>query len=605
VIKWLKDHWLMFTILLLAAWFRIGGISDFDFHHDELSALLRTQFSSLDALIANGVAIDGHPAFTQLFLWVYTNVFGFEPWVVKLPFAIASLFCVLLGFSIGKQLFGESAGYVTAMLLSVLQYGIIYAQWARPYSFGLLFVMLAFWGLVSFRTYRLHLYLVVFTVSTALAGLTHYFALVQVIIISFFWWLGQSTSAKKSILMASIFAFLLFLPHWSITMHHLSIGGIGEWLKKPNADFWWQTIQFVFHYHWLVPAFVLAFVLLGIRDVPIKLEHWLARFLLVVASVLPFTIAYYYSVYENPLLHFGTVFFSFPFFILLFSSFVGFPKRILPVLFVLITLFGAAQIWVGRQHKTLNQTTEYMAPFKWAATFQNKPHLLFDLRNDAVSLMAKENGLDTTNLTFAWSQWEANDIAVYYHQIPKEDSVMVVVTPSSNQEYLSAALWRFPNVEEVHGYQSGAAYLLSARTDTADRRNGIDTLTYDSIGGALTAQNPYTKGLKKSLEPSDFRNFWVGATYTSNEIPDGALVVELFDGEKSIGAYQADFSKTYVAGDSVQHAAWFIDGVDLRKYENVNIKTFVWNKGQIPFLAKELYLKTFKGNDLKYKLFER
>jgi uncharacterized membrane protein len=197
VIKWLKDHWLMFTILLLAAWFRIGGISDFDFHHDELSALLRTQFSSLDALIANGVAIDGHPAFTQLFLWVYTNVFGFEPWVVKLPFAIASLFCVLLGFSIGKQLFGESAGYVTAMLLSVLQYGIIYAQWARPYSFGLLFVMLAFWGLVSFRTYRLHLYLVVFTVSTALAGLTHYFALVQVIIISFFWWLGQSTSAKK------------------------------------------------------------------------------------------------------------------------------------------------------------------------------------------------------------------------------------------------------------------------------------------------------------------------------------------------------------------------------------------------------------------------
>lgn len=605
MIKWLKDHWLMFTILLLASWFRIGGISDFDYHHDELSALLRTQFSSLDALIANGVAIDGHPAFTQLFLWVYTNAFGFEPWVVKLPFAIAGVLCVLIGFGIGKRLFGESAGYVTAMLLSVLQYGIIYSQWARPYSFGLLFVMLAFWGLVSFKLYHRSLYLIVFAAAAALAGLTHYFALLQVIIVTLFWWFGQSWPDKKTILWASILSFLLFLPHWEITMQHLSIGGIGEWLKKPNADFWWQTIQFVFHYHWLVPAIVLVFVLLGFRDIPMKLEHWAVRLLLVAASVLPFTIAYYYSVYENALLHFGTAFFSFPFFILLITSFVGIPKRILPVVFVLITLFGSAQVWVGRRHRTLNQTTEYMAPFKWAATFQKKPHLLFDLRKDAVSLMAKENDLDTTNLTFAWSQWEANAIAEYYDQIPLEDSLIVVVTPSSKQEYLSAALWRFPNVEEVHGYQSGAAYLLSARTDTADRRNGIDTLTFDSLGGALTAQNPYTKGLKKPLEPSDFKNFWVGATYTSNQIPDGALVVELFDGEKSIGAYQADFSKTYVVGDSLQHAAWFIDGVDLRKYENVNIKAFLWNKGQILFQAQELYLKTFRGNDLKYKLFEK
>ena len=126
MLKWLKDNWLLLTILLLAAWFRAGGISNFDYHHDELSALLRTRFSDFDSLIAKGVAIDGHPALTQIFLWIYTEIFGFEPWVVKLPFTIAGVFSVWLGFSIAKKLFGESAGYTSAMLLAILQYGIIY-----------------------------------------------------------------------------------------------------------------------------------------------------------------------------------------------------------------------------------------------------------------------------------------------------------------------------------------------------------------------------------------------------------------------------------------------------------------------------------------------
>jgi hypothetical protein len=603
MLKWLKDKWLLLTILLLAAWFRAGGISNFDYHHDELSALLRTRFSDFDSLIAKGVAIDGHPAFTQIFLWIYTEIFGFESCVVKLPFTIAGVLSVWLGFSIAKKLFGESAGYVSTMLLAILQYGIIYSQWARPYSFGLFFVLLSFLGLVNFRKYNRALDLLVFALATALAGLTHYFALLQVIIVTLIWWLWQSKADKKSILIASCWAFLLFLPHWSITMNHLEIGGIGEWLQKPKPDFWWQVIQFVFHYHWLIPAFLFVFVLLGFKQIPISKEHWFNRLLLVISLVLPFVIAYYYSLHVSALLHFGTVFFSFPFFIFLISSFIAIPKPKLPLLLVVLTLFGSAQVWIGRKHKALNQSTEYMGPFKFAAELQHRPTLLFDLRQDAIKLMADKNGLDTSNLYFPWDFWENNAYQNFVDDL-KEDTVMVVVTPSSNQEYLSALLWKYPFVEAMKGYQSGTVYLLSNRQDTAERMAYYNAIEFDSAMGALTAQNPYTVGLKDKLKINESQNFWIGATYSATQMPDAAMVVELFDGETSIGAFQAELKKTYNPDSINQRVAWCIDGVDLRKHDSVSVKAFLWNKGSVPFQAEAIFLKTFRGNELKYKLFE-
>ncbi|MDP4662400.1 MAG: hypothetical protein NWS74_01950, partial [Salibacteraceae bacterium] len=270
---------------------------------------------------------------------------------------------------------------------------------------------------------------------------------------------------------------------------------------------------------------------------------------------------------------------------------------------VVLTLFGSAQVWIGRKHKALNQSTEYMGPFKFAAELQHRPTLLFDLRQDAVKLMADKNGLDTSNLYFPWDFWDNNSYQNFIDGL-KEDTVMVVVTPSSNQEYLSALLWKYPFIEAMRGYQSGTAYLLSNRQDFTNGMQEYKSVLFDSAMGALSTQNPYTVGLKDTLKVNESQNFWIGATYSATQMPDAAMVVELFDGETSIGAFQAELKKTYNPDSINQRVAWCIDGVDLRKHDSVSVKAFLWNKGSVPIQAEAIFLKTFRGNELKYKLFE-
>ena len=72
----IKTQGLLIFILLCAAILRFYQFETAPFTHDELSALLRTNFSNFQELIAKGVAIDGHPAFIQVFLYYWTKLVG-------------------------------------------------------------------------------------------------------------------------------------------------------------------------------------------------------------------------------------------------------------------------------------------------------------------------------------------------------------------------------------------------------------------------------------------------------------------------------------------------------------------------------------------------
>ena len=56
------EHLLLFALLALALLLRGWRLWDLPFMHDEISALLRLRFTSFRELIAQGVAIDAHPA---------------------------------------------------------------------------------------------------------------------------------------------------------------------------------------------------------------------------------------------------------------------------------------------------------------------------------------------------------------------------------------------------------------------------------------------------------------------------------------------------------------------------------------------------------------
>ncbi|MFN2424401.1 MAG: hypothetical protein ABR572_11580, partial [Cryomorphaceae bacterium] len=66
----------LLPFLILAAALRLWNFGEMPFINDELSALQRTDFPDLAGLIKHGVAPDAHPALTQVFLWIWVQLFG-------------------------------------------------------------------------------------------------------------------------------------------------------------------------------------------------------------------------------------------------------------------------------------------------------------------------------------------------------------------------------------------------------------------------------------------------------------------------------------------------------------------------------------------------
>lgn len=609
----LKEYWILIPILLCAAATRLYNLMDMDYHHDELSALVRTRFASFMELILKGVMGDGHPAGTQIFLWGWTAWVGYEPWLVKLPFIVAGIWSVYLVFAIGKAFFGKNQGMVAAAMMAVLQYGITYSQWARPYALGLLCVLLVAYALSKFRNEHKRLWLGVFSITAALAGYIHYFALLQAVLISLSWWMFQPREDKVSIAKASVIAALLWLPHLPITINHLRIGGIGDWLKVPEPGYWLELLSYSFHFsRWLMALLAVAVVWSLFRSFDAK-SGWVYRFILLCAVVTPYLIAWYYSVHVNALLHNGTMFFAFPFLVLLVASFIQFRKQWALVVFIgSFMLLGSYTLVQKREHLTLNLRTEYVHPFEWAEEQRKEARtvLLFDLRRDMVRMMAEKQLIDTTGLVFFWPLWEKRLLQDYLDTLSSE-RVMTVITASSPAEYLAAVIDHYPCIEAVTHYQVASAYVLSKNCDSRYRVTRQQWYIDDSpfyTGVKLHPENAFSPPI--TMEWSRFsgedtfmlvRAEWVGADTTKTSI-----VAEIKVPDSTLLWYAADFDRFISHGRPIQYAYLQFELRDWPRAISKDdiFQTNIWHRGQDTVVLRAVDVFTYPGNPVKYKLFE-
>ena len=175
---------ILFTAIVL----RFINYTEVPFTHDEFSAIFRLDFDSFSEMIDNGVRIDGHPAGIQVFLWFWTKLFGFDEWIVILPFTIMGIISVLLIFIIGSKWYNQTAGLISAAYLATLQYTVIYSQTARPYISGLFFSLL----MINFLTNIIKhpqkkplLNYCLFILSASLCAYNHYFSLLFAFIVGF------------------------------------------------------------------------------------------------------------------------------------------------------------------------------------------------------------------------------------------------------------------------------------------------------------------------------------------------------------------------------------------------------------------------------------
>lgn len=312
--QFLKQYGLFVCILIGAFIIRLVAAYVQSFSNDELSALYRLQFTQMHELIHWGIKVDGHPAFVQLFLYGYTKLVPQTELWIRLPFVIASTIGLIFIFLSVKKLAGEFSAYIIAIMMAFAGFSIQLGYFARPYAFGILFSAAAtyYWILVFIESNRKLKYYIGFIVCSILAAYTHYFALLQILVLGMSTFVFSNWRQWWRILLGGLVIFLAFLPHYPITAFQLSVGGIGGWLGKPKPHFLLDLLFTYFDYSWLILAvlgLILLFVLITSPQQPELRKFGILLFF----SVVPFIILYQYSIRINAVLQLSACYFFMPY----------------------------------------------------------------------------------------------------------------------------------------------------------------------------------------------------------------------------------------------------------------------------------------------------
>jgi len=320
----LYEYILLAIIIVVGSVLRFWDYQNIPFMHDEFSALGRLRFDNFSDLIVNGVLPDGHPAGVHVFLYYWTDLVGTSEILVKIPFIIAGILSIWLGYLIAKLWFDGTTGLLVAASISTLQFFVMYSQIARPYVSGLFITLLMvyMWSLYFFKSKKL-IYLILYVLFGAMAAYNHHFSLLFAAIVGLS---GLFLISRKEILpysISGIAIFVLYIPHLSIFFSQLSYGGIGGWLAKPTPIFFFRFVNWIFHYSvwsWSALVIVLLILIFTKGKFAYAAKANKKRLLLLSWFILPIVIGYTYSVLQSPIIQYSMLIFSTPYlFMLLFS----------------------------------------------------------------------------------------------------------------------------------------------------------------------------------------------------------------------------------------------------------------------------------------------
>lgn len=331
----------IWLIILVAAILRFINLGTMSLSNDELSSLTRVRFDSFSEMISKGVYIDVHPFGLQAFLYYWIKLFGENVFALRFPFVIASLISIGLIYLIGRKWFNELTALLSASAFSFLILPILFSQMARMYSLGIMFSLLTvfFWSDFLFLNFSKNRNLSWWGwfISMSISLHLHYFSFlfVSLVGLSGLFFLNRKNSVKY--IFGGFLSLLSFIPEIPVLISQMNSGDTGDWMSKPSNNFIKNYFFELFNNSNLICLIIGSLFVLGILF-GIKKEgqnRW--RILSIAWFLISFAIAFYYSIYKDPILKFSTLIFTIPFLLLFIFSFV--PVFLLKKRNTLITIF--------------------------------------------------------------------------------------------------------------------------------------------------------------------------------------------------------------------------------------------------------------------------
>lgn len=336
-------------ILFLGTAIRFIGFQSFSLSNDELSAVTRLNFPDFFTMIKQGVEPDGHPAGVQSLLYFMVNIFGKNPFFIRLPFVLMGSAAILFFFLSAKKILGILPALFIASSIAFLEFPILYSQIARPYGSGLFLASLLFYSWIvfvfDFENKKSKLLITLFLAfSFALNLYNHYFSAQLAFFIGIAGLFFLRGKKLVYYLLAGILAIILFAPHIPISIKQIGYGGVGNWLGAPDNQWLITHLRYVFNDSYLVIIALLSVIALlksrfFVNDIHIAPK---IKVLSIILFIAPFLTGFFYSRLVNPVLQNSVLIFSFPYLLFFIFSFAN--KMLNKLSIIILTTFSAILI---------------------------------------------------------------------------------------------------------------------------------------------------------------------------------------------------------------------------------------------------------------------
>lgn len=624
----LTNKAILFFILAIGAILRFWNFGDIPFSHDEFSALFRTEYSSFQELIDFGVKPDGHPAGIQVFLYYWTGWFGKTEWIVKLPFALLGLLSIGLIYAIAKEWFNDTVGLLSATLMACLQYPVVYSVTARPYISGMFFVLAMVWfwtRLVKYPNKPFVFNSILYILFSALCAYNHHFSLLFAVIVGLS---GLFFIPKKALLkyaLCGLVIFLLYVPHLSIFFHQLGNKGIEGWLAKPEPDFLWNFIRYIFHYSWILLFLVIGIVGLGIFQYR-KTTFSPKPFMLFLSwFMLPFLIGYFYSTEVNSVLQYSVLIFSFPFlFFVLFGHLSNQTPVINFTLVIVIALVSIFTLNVKRQHFRLLYNSHYqhiVSDIGVARRLNAHPFIIDSHHKISQYYQDKEE----YPAKYVWCDLFENELefrAYIRSQADLSTSIYFGAWSSTNPNYESIIKEYYPNETWVRNYLGGSTHIFSQGTASDSLFSRLNFKEKEQVHWnnidrkrIILEENSYLLDSLSEWSPTYKIRLGDIVTHKNNTVRASvrikpisgiqgvSLVAIVEENGKTKHWSNVELSR-FVETDKEQ---WQVvhQGINLSDVAagpGAIITFFVWNQGKEKLYIKDFEIRRVEGNKVKYGL---
>ncbi len=325
--NWSIEDKLLVVLVVIAAAFRFYNFDQWSLSNDELSALARLKFDTFGEMVEKGVKDnDMHPMGVQAFLWVWTHLFGIEETMLRLPFVLFGIGSVVLVYLTGRNMFGKASALAATTVFTALQFPVLYAQLARPYSPGLFFALLISyaWSHMCFVRKKWNWPdAMLFVAGGCGAMYSHYFSFMFAGLVSLtgYWLLPRRDLIKYSL--CGVVMMVLYVPNLSVFLAQFSVGGLGGpegWLGPPEKDAVWNYILYC--YNESLMLFMFSVIMVGWFAWMYRQSEGLKTKRIIALSLFmaPALVAYFYSILKNPVFQYSILLFSFPFLLLFMFS---------------------------------------------------------------------------------------------------------------------------------------------------------------------------------------------------------------------------------------------------------------------------------------------